>query len=33
LSFNYLPGLAAALAVFALFWIAHARGMKKAGTG
>lgn len=33
LSFNYLPGLAAALLVFAIFWIAHARGMKKAGTG
>lgn len=32
LSFNYLPGLSAALLVFALFWIAHARGMKKAGT-
>lgn len=33
LSFNYLPGLAAALVVFAVFWLAHARGMKKAGTG
>ena len=32
LSYNYLPGLAAALLVFALFWIAHARGMKRAGT-
>ena len=32
LSYNYIPGLAAALLVFALFWIAHARGMKRAGT-
>lgn len=33
LFFNYLPGLAAALVVFAVFWLAHARGMKMAGTG
>ena len=33
LSFNYVPGLVTALLVFAMFWIAHARGMKRAGTG
>lgn len=33
LSFNYLPGLAASLLVFLLFWVAHARGMKRAGVG
>ena len=33
LSFDYAPGIAAAFLVFAVLWLAHARGMKKAGTG
>jgi uncharacterized membrane protein (UPF0182 family) len=33
LMYRYVPGLAGWLIVFAVFWVAHARGMKHAGTG
>ncbi len=33
LVYRYAPGLAAWLIVFCVLWVAHARGMKQAGTG
>ena len=33
IAYNFLPHLAAALLAFVLLWIAHARGLKHAGTG
>lgn len=33
LSYGLVPVVAAAVAAFALLWVAHARGMKHAGTG